>query len=125
VTDFATGTTRYYMDRIKVHQKSTAAPELFQSAELTLAWIERCAEQDAYAFRRMFSLAGQQKTKTVSFPANWWQHFKQRWFPAWALDRWPVRLRTVNFHAVRVFDGIPAPVGDLAVYYSQEISARG
>lgn len=24
-------------------------------------------------------------------PADWWQAFKERWFPKWALKRWPVR----------------------------------
>lgn len=31
-------------------------------------------------------------------PADWWQAFKARWFPVWALERWPVshrRIRTV------------------------------
>lgn len=24
-------------------------------------------------------------------PTSWWQHFKQDYFPRWALRRWPVR----------------------------------
>lgn len=28
--------------------------------------------------------------RVLKVPANWWEHFKQRWFPAWALKRWPV-----------------------------------
>lgn len=38
----------------------------------------------------------EQSTEVVcefSAPADWWQHFKQRWFPAWALRRWPVALK--------------------------------
>lgn len=31
---------------------------------------------------------------TVEYPATWWQHFKQRWFPRWARRRWPVRMQT-------------------------------
>lgn len=120
MSEFSTSTKRYYMERIVVHRKDIAESDIGRSAELIGAWIERCAELDAYAFRRMFTLAGQQKAETVSFPCDWWQHFKQRWFPAWALVRWPVRLGTVSFHAVRVFDGIPAPVADGAVYYALE-----
>lgn len=29
---------------------------------------------------------------TVEWPASVWQAFKDRWFPAWALRRWPVKL---------------------------------
>ena len=33
--------------------------------------------------------------KTISYPADWWQALKARWFPPWALKRWPV-VRTVH-----------------------------
>jgi hypothetical protein len=26
-------------------------------------------------------------------PDTWWDHTKERWFPAWALRRWPVQYR--------------------------------
>lgn len=32
------------------------------------------------------------------WPADWWQAFKARWFPAWALRRWPVKMREVHVH---------------------------
>jgi hypothetical protein len=30
-------------------------------------------------------------TITMEVPLDWWEHFKERWFPVWALRRWPVR----------------------------------
>lgn len=30
----------------------------------------------------------------ASWPATWWEHVKQRWFPRWALARWPVKMAT-------------------------------
>lgn len=32
----------------------------------------------------------------VSYPATWWQAFKQRFFPRWAIKRWPVQLTVVK-----------------------------
>lgn len=32
----------------------------------------------------------------VSYPATWWQAFKQRFFPRWALRRWPIQFTTVK-----------------------------
>lgn len=32
-------------------------------------------------------------TRKVACPANWWQHFRERWFPKWWLARWPVRYK--------------------------------
>lgn len=29
---------------------------------------------------------------TIQYPADWWQALKKRWFPCWALQRWPVRM---------------------------------
>ena len=29
-------------------------------------------------------------------PGDWWEHFKQRWFPAWALKRWPVKVKKIK-----------------------------
>lgn len=32
--------------------------------------------------------------KTVTWPKDWWQAFKGRWFPVWAKRRWPVQMHT-------------------------------
>ena len=29
--------------------------------------------------------------KTIKHPSDWWQSLKERWFPLWALKRWPVK----------------------------------
>ena len=29
-------------------------------------------------------------------PRDWWQHFKDRWFPGWLLERFPVRHRAID-----------------------------
>jgi hypothetical protein len=36
---------------------------------------------------------------TVSYPSDWWEAFKDRWFPKWYLNRWPARL------TVKVLEG--------------------
>lgn len=35
------------------------------------------------------------------WPSDWWQAFKDRWFPAWALKRWPVQYKTISVHERR------------------------
>ena len=30
------------------------------------------------------------------WPADWWQAFRERWFPKWWLRRWPVRYETID-----------------------------
>ena len=36
----------------------------------------------------------------VEWPANWWQHVKQRFAPRWALRRWPVLMETQAYDAM-------------------------
>jgi len=31
----------------------------------------------------------------ISYPANWWEHFRQTYLPAWILSRWPIKQRTI------------------------------
>jgi len=40
--------------------------------------------------------------KIIEHPRDWWQAFKERWFPMWALKRWPVihTIHHVNIKAV-------------------------
>ena len=37
--------------------------------------------------------------KTIAkfkWPATWWDAFKDRWYPQWARDRWPVRYKGIS-----------------------------
>ena len=31
----------------------------------------------------------------TNVPLDWWEHFKERWFPSWAKSRWPVKKRVI------------------------------
>ncbi len=47
--------------------------------------------------------------KTVRFPADWWQAFKRRWFPARILKRWPVKYTEVTMEANAYYPEIQIP----------------
>jgi len=49
---------------------------------------------DAYVWSQ--KLQDETVTLSVNFPATWWEAFKKRFFPAWALRRWPVQMATVE-----------------------------
>lgn len=51
------------------------------------------------------------RCEVVEFPRDWWQAFRQRWFPRWALVRWPVRLCRVELRADAVYPEIPIVEG--------------
>lgn len=33
---------------------------------------------------------------SISVPADWWAALKFRWFPRWWLERWPVKMTTIE-----------------------------
>lgn len=41
--------------------------------------------------------------KIITYPADWWQAFKQRWFPGWALKRWPVAHTVIHLKGVALY----------------------
>lgn len=73
----------------------------------------------------------------VEVPADWWQHFKERWFPAWARKRWPVATRTIrktetvthHFRCMATlpdFNYVPPPTtGERYILKTQTFSTRG
>ncbi|WP_230677522.1 hypothetical protein, partial [Streptococcus pneumoniae] len=36
---------------------------------------------------------------TVTYPSDWWQAFKERWFPMWARKKWPVKYTEEKMQA--------------------------
>jgi hypothetical protein len=69
--------------------------------------VDRCA---AYVTMRALHCAYGRKAQPITFsvsksvvaiasvecPSDWWQHFKQRWFPSWALRKWPVKMTVIR-----------------------------
>jgi hypothetical protein len=45
----------------------------------------------------------------VKYPANWWEAVKDRWLPAWAKGRWPVRYRVVTLTARELYPRLAFP----------------
>ena len=41
------------------------------------------------------------------WPRTWWDAFKRRWFPRWALRRWPALIDSVNVTKVGLYPEIP------------------
>lgn len=52
--------------------------------------------------------------ESVKYPATWWEHVKERWAPAAALRRWPVRYasRDVHISIYRVCPHWDQPIGE-------------
>lgn len=83
---------------------SDEMPAVSQSLEA----VERqMVDNVVYSFRA--AMWGQQKRVEISYPFDWWQAFKARWFPAWALRRWPAQY---TVHIITAQELLPKLVGD-------------
>ena len=53
----------------------------------------------------IFGESAGEETHTFSRPADWWQAFKQRWYPDWLLEKHPVKFyrETVTFSAKALY----------------------
>jgi hypothetical protein len=48
-----------------------------------------------------------QEEEVCNVPSDWWQHFKERWFPLWLKRKFPVRYD--QWWAVHKFPEVDAP----------------
>ena len=46
------------------------------------------------------------------WPTDWWQAFKERWFPAWAKKRWPAKYHTCVITARELYPKMHFAPGD-------------
>jgi hypothetical protein len=43
------------------------------------------------------------KSETIKYPATWRDSFKERWFPKWLLDRYPVQYRVHEINTTTLY----------------------
>jgi len=48
-----------------------------------------------YSLRALFA-SEEQTPYRYEVPLDWWEHFRERWFPLWLLKRFPLKKRTVE-----------------------------
>jgi len=55
-------------------------------------------------------------SQEISYPADWWQAFKERWFPKWALVKWPVRYETKKMTVMEFYPKLSLPGQEAVVH---------
>lgn len=43
------------------------------------------------------------------WPSTWWEHVKERWLPAWAIQRWPVKYTNISVTAYHNYPTLSLP----------------
>ena len=91
---------RLILDRVQV-SLSQYFPDTEYAAISDSAQI--LAAQDAFVRRMCYTLIAEMPALLSErivvderWPTNWWEAVKERWFPDWALERWPVKYRVLK-----------------------------
>lgn len=63
--------------------------------------------------KRMATKETVEASELIAYPADWWQAFKNRWYPTWMQTLWPVRWTEVQLltRVVRMCPHIELPAG--------------
>lgn len=69
-------------------------------------WVELASERYVLEMR-MILLGKTNQEARVKYPADWKQAIKERFAPAWALNRWPVKYTEVVITAKELYPSIP------------------
>ncbi len=82
---------RVVLERFRYFVRQVVSRELLSDfadpPEVLLEWIGA-----SLAIQLRQEILGQQRGNIeIRYPADWWQAVKQRFFPSWAKNRWPVQ----------------------------------
>jgi hypothetical protein len=65
--------------------------------------------QDVVVRIKVAVLGREMEREEATYPANWWQAVKERWMPAWAKKRWPVKYRKIVLTAMELYPKVSLP----------------
>lgn len=70
----------------------------FEAESLILKLTKYCLAKEDHS---------QEEYGEIKYPADWWQHFKERFFPSYLLARFPVEYKTVRVLTKRLIRMCP------------------
>ena len=99
----------FYTKALEVQTSELAVQAHVSDKDLTLM-MERDASQRVYVLTMMMEGLAMPLAE-VSWPADWWQAMKERWFPQWLRRISPVQYETRYFarYCPHAFEGKPEP----------------
>ena len=93
---------KFLLDRVQVHGCAIFPSDFFthmknyEERPLSNLVDKRCKQLAMSFVSYLEGLPGEKISIHRKFPAGAWDAFKNRWFPAWALSRWPVKWERVD-----------------------------
>jgi len=102
--DFAIPLSDFNIDIVKVSMRKAIRYEEYQDLRVQYG-IEAIQESaDIMVLNLMAYVTGKIVEKIhidVEYPADWWEAFKDRWFPEFMPKRWPVKVTRIKVNEDR------------------------
>ena len=105
MANFETSARTRHVDLERIDYRHSLEFSRAEQSILTRAQWHEFTELAAHNAVRMltYHVYGRRKIETVEYPATWWDALKLRWFPRWALRRWPAQYAKVEIRAEALF----------------------
>lgn len=82
--------------KIRVAVDARLSTEALRRAEPTIV-VDEVARTMVVRLETYLHVMGEDQIRIFEkHPSNWWEHFKERWLPKWALLRWPVDYKVID-----------------------------
>lgn len=90
------------LEKLRVAAQVVVSENLLYDARLDII-EDMLTRQFRVTIRGSILKLGKGASMEIKYPQDWWQSFKERWFPDWALSRWPVRYKVHEIKAEALF----------------------
>jgi hypothetical protein len=68
--------------------------ENIKLANMQVQYFPTLEDFDGMGVRMIMSFYGKKVTVPITYPRDWWQAFKERWFSKWLKVKYPVKYHT-------------------------------
>lgn len=112
------------LEKFKYYLTKKLYETLFES-EVDLETVATFAA-DEILINIKYAIYGEKlNVEYISYPQDWWEGFKERWFPTWLLERYPVKytVHTIKF-MVQYPEFRPAHLGQQVLTWMVEEETR-
>jgi len=107
------------LNKVKVGAMLTVSEEFIDNLQVTVgypgtSWLENMI---VLSFRSY--LWGEDLGDVViKYPENWWEAFKERWYPKYILDKFPVKYKTFRANQQVLYPelSLPSVPGERKIY---------
>ncbi len=112
-------TEEVVLEKIQIAVTRIIPRDLLQHQELVVSMADPWGEELAIRLQGFIWGRSLQPVE-YSWPKDWWEHFKERWFPIWAKHRWPVRRRHIKVEWKEVYPNFRAALRSQTVSVIQQ-----